>query len=76
MPIEQMMWAPLVVLALILSLVLAAAALFSLAGSSWVSGPSRPLWILTVILLPVVGPVLWLAASHRRTAAFPADDGD
>jgi hypothetical protein len=24
----------------------------------------------------VAGSVLWLAASHRQTAAFPTDDGD
>jgi len=76
MPIEYLMWAPLVVLSLVLYLTLAVAALFSLAGSSWVSSSARRGWRLAVVLLPVAGSVLWLAASHRQTAAFPTDDGD
>ncbi|MBO0909640.1 MULTISPECIES: PLDc N-terminal domain-containing protein [Arthrobacter] len=76
MPIEYLMWAPLVVLSLVLYLTLAAAALYSLAGSPWVSSSARRGWMLAVVLLPVVGSVLWLAASHRRTAAFPTDGGD
>ncbi|WP_181034486.1 PLDc N-terminal domain-containing protein [Arthrobacter sp. 08Y14] len=76
MPIEYLMWAPLVVLSLVLYLTLAAAALYSLAGSPWVSSSARRGWMLAVVLLPVVGSVLWLAASHRRTAGFPTDDGE
>ncbi|WP_354182949.1 hypothetical protein [Arthrobacter sp. UYP6] len=74
MPVEYLIWAPLAALSLVLYLTLTAAALYSLAGSSWVAVPARRLWILAVIVLPVAGAVLWLAASHRRTAALPADD--
>ncbi len=74
MPIEYLMWAPLVVLSLVLYLTLAAAALFSLAGSSWLSRSARRVWMLAVVLLPVAGAILWLAASHRRTVAFPTED--
>lgn len=74
MTVEYLMWAPLVALSVVLYLTLAASALYSLAGSSWVAVPARGLWILAVILLPVAGAVLWLAASHRRTAALPSDD--
>ena len=76
MPIEYLMWAPLVVLSLVLYLTLAAAALFSLAGSPWLSRSARRVWMLAVVLLPVAGAILWFAASHRRTVAFPTDDGD
>ena len=76
MPIEYLMWAPLVVLSSILYLTLAAAALCSLAGSSWVSRSARRVWMLGVVLLPVAGSVLWFAASHRRTLTFPTDDGE
>ncbi|MCC3265870.1 PLD nuclease N-terminal domain-containing protein [Arthrobacter gengyunqii] len=76
MPIEYLMWAPLVVLSLILYLTLAAAALCSLAGSSWVSRSARRAWMLVVVLLPVAGSILWFAASHRRTLAFPTDYGE
>jgi Phospholipase_D-nuclease N-terminal len=33
-----------------------------------VPGPRRPVWLALIILLPVVGPVVWIAASrlHRR----------
>ncbi|WAP52173.1 hypothetical protein OL239_02375 [Arthrobacter sp. ATA002] len=74
MPVEYLMWAPLIALSVVLYITLAVAALYSLAGSAWVAMPARRLWMLAVVLLPVAGAVLWLAASHRRTAAIPADD--
>jgi hypothetical protein len=31
-------------------------------------GPRRPIWLVLIILLPIVGPVAWIVASrlHRR----------
>ena len=69
MPIEYLMWAPLVCTSLILYVTLGLGALFSIANSSWVSGSSRWLWAAAVILLPIAGAVLWLAASHRYNTA-------
>lgn len=66
MPIEYLMWAPLVGTSLVLYATLAAGALFSIANSDWVSPSSRRLWAAAVILLPIVGAVLWLAASHHH----------
>lgn len=74
MPVEYLMWAPFMVLSLILYVTLAAAALFSLASSSWVPVSSRRAWMVGVVLFPVLGAVLWFAVSHRRTAALPAED--
>jgi hypothetical protein len=33
-----------------------------------VPGPRRPIWLALIVLLPVVGPVVWIVASrlHRR----------
>ena len=75
MPLELLLWAPLAALILVLYLTSAAAALYSLAGSPWVSAAARPVWLLAVVLIPVAGAVLWLAASHRRTMLFDLDDG-
>ncbi|WP_341394319.1 PLD nuclease N-terminal domain-containing protein [Arthrobacter sp. G119Y2] len=75
MPIEYLMWAPLVATSLVLYVTLAAAAFFSIANSDWVSPLSRRLWAATVILLPIAGAVLWLAASHRYNTTHH-DDGE
>ncbi|WP_461169584.1 PLD nuclease N-terminal domain-containing protein [Arthrobacter sp. Z1-15] len=75
MPIEYLMWAPLVATSLVLYVTLAAAAFFSIANSDWVSPFSRRLWAATVILLPIAGAVLWLAASHRYNTTHH-DDGE
>lgn len=75
MPIEYLMWAPLVCTSVVLYITLALGALFSVANSSWVSGSSRWLWAAVVILLPIAGAVLWLAASHRYNTAHRDDGG-
>jgi hypothetical protein len=75
MPIEYLMWAPLVCTSVILYITLALGALFSIANSGWVSTSSRRLWAAVVILLPIVGSVLWLAASHRYNTAHRDDGG-
>ncbi|GAA3293114.1 PLD nuclease N-terminal domain-containing protein [Arthrobacter citreus] len=75
MPIEYLMWAPLVCTSVVLYITLALGALFSVANSSWVSGSSRWFWAAVVILLPIAGAVLWLAASHRYNTAHRDDGG-
>lgn len=75
MPIEYLMWAPLVGTSLVLYVTLALGALFSIANSGWVSASSRRLWAAVVILLPIAGSVLWLAASHRHNTAHRDDGG-
>lgn len=75
MPVEYLMWAPLVATSLVLYVTLAAGALFSIAHSGWVSPSSRRMWAAAVVLLPVGGAVLWLAASHRHTTAGRNDAG-
>lgn len=69
MPLEYLMWAPVVALSLVLYVTLAIGALFSLSNSGWVSPSSRRGWAAAVVLLPVAGAVLWLASSHRHTVA-------
>lgn len=69
MPLEYLMWAPVVALSLVLYVTLAIGALFSLNNSGWVSPSSRRGWAAAVVLLPVAGAVLWLASSHRHTVA-------
>lgn len=75
MPVEYLMWAPLVATSLALYVTLAAGALFSIAQSDWVPLSSRRVWVVVVVLLPVAGAVLWLAASHLHTAAGRGDAG-
>lgn len=74
MPIEYLMWAPLVGTSLVLYATLAAGALFSIASSEWVSSSSRRLWAAAVILLPIAGAVSWLAASHRHNTTHHDDE--
>jgi hypothetical protein len=31
-----------------------------------VPGPRRPIWLALIVLLPVVGPVVWIVASRLR----------
>jgi hypothetical protein len=35
----------------------------------------KPVWFVIVILLPVLGPILWLAVGHRRTWTPPSSGG-
>lgn len=69
MPVEYLMWVPLVATSLVLYVTLAVGALFSIANSGWVPSSSRPVWAATVVVLPVAGAILWLAASHRHNTA-------
>lgn len=71
MPIEYLMWSPLAIVALVLYVTLCAAALVSLASSDWASVTGRRVWAAVVLLLPVAGAVLWLAASHRHQPVHP-----
>ena len=36
-----------------------------------IRGPRRPVWIVMILLLPIVGPVAWLIARRRGRRGFP-----
>ena len=76
MPIEYLMWLPLIAVSVVLYATLAAAALFSVRNSLWVSVAGRRAWAAVIVLIPVAGAVLWLFTSHRRILAFPDEAED
>ena len=76
MPIEYLMWLPLIAVSVVLYATLAAAALFSVRNSLWVSVAGRRAWAAVIVLIPVAGAVLWLFTSHRRNLAFPDEAED
>ena len=41
-------------------------------GSTEVRALPKPLWLLVVVLLPVLGPVAWLVAGRSRRGPSPA----
>jgi hypothetical protein len=45
-------------------------AFFDMLGSDRRHGVPRAVWALVVLLLPVIGPVLWILLSHR----WPSED--
>ncbi|HEU4541569.1 MAG TPA: PLDc N-terminal domain-containing protein [Jiangellaceae bacterium] len=37
-----------------------------------IRGPRRPVWVVVILLLPVVGPLAWLIARRGGPRAFPS----
>lgn len=54
---------------LLVSVVLAIIALFSLARSRGsLTGAQRLVWVLLILLIPLLGAIAWLVAGRPRTA--------
>ncbi|MBV0893893.1 PLDc N-terminal domain-containing protein [Microbacterium sp. NC79] len=59
--------------AALVGVVLLVIALVSIGRDSSLTAGQRLVWVLLAIFLPVVGPVAWLVAGRRATAARAQD---
>ncbi|WP_166356429.1 PLD nuclease N-terminal domain-containing protein [Phytoactinopolyspora limicola] len=62
------------VLPVVVALILAVYALIDClqTDSTRIRALNKPIWIMIILLVPVVGPILWLAAAKRRLHPRPA----
>ncbi|MCC3298038.1 hypothetical protein [Arthrobacter caoxuetaonis] len=68
MPVEVLMWIPAAALLLLLIVTLTIGALISLWHTDGVTGPRRAFWCTGILLFPVAGALVWLAALHRSSS--------
>ena len=71
MPWDYLLWLPGAVFGGLFALLLAAGALVSLLRSEGLGRRAKALWCAVVVLLPVLGPVLWLSVACLGPTAAP-----
>jgi len=75
-PWDHLFWLAGAVFGTVFGLLLAAGSLVSMLRSDGCSRRTKALWAAAIVLLPILGPVLWLAVACGRTAGMPAPDAD
>ncbi|MCG2623595.1 PLDc N-terminal domain-containing protein [Arthrobacter sp. I2-34] len=75
MPLDHVFWLGGAVFGAVFALLLASGSLVSMLRSDGRGRRARAAWAAVIVLLPVLGPVLWLAVAGGRAPSPEAADG-